>query len=612
MSLKRALLLLVLLVLATGLIPAGVLLERRLGEALVERTRDDLARASMVLENRWAAVSDVRMMHARELAGAPGLAEALREGEMQRARQLVTLAAAGLPEEPVLVDGSGRALGGDPPPRELVDATRRGEMPVAVVSDTASAHLLALAPVKSDGRWVGAAGGQTAVDESEAGTLSGLTRSDVLILTSGGHVITSTLPEELGFALASVLDPTAARDTVVEVAVGEHTFLAAAAPLGKGLAGTDQSSPPGWVVFARDLDEELAVLPSLRRTGAVVGGLALLFALVVGGIFATGLARPAEALADAADRFAVGDTDAPLPRSSVAEIRRVSEAFATMRRTLSARLQELEEANRELEDRQERLQLLQAELVQRERLAASGRLLAQLAHEIRNPIASVRNCMEVVRRRADLKGDAALFADMALDELLRMHELAERMLDLHRPRDPADAACHVGEVAREVALLVRAGSEDGVGVGVVGDVEVQAAIPPEALKQVLLNLVLNAREVSDAGASVEIVVRRREERVTVEVLDRGPGIPEDALERVFDPFFTTKDAVHGVGLGLFTAEALVRTYGGAISASNREDGLGARFSLELPLPEGSGEGRGSVEDEPATAPDAQSGEPTTA
>ena len=121
----------------------------------------------------------------------------------------------------------------------------------------------------------------------------------------------------------------------------------------------------------------------------------------------------------------------------------------------------MEEANQELEDRQQRLVVLQAELVQRDRLASAGRLLAQLAHEIRNPIASIRNCLEVLRRRTADEPEAQEFADMAIDELLRMHELTEQMLDVHRPRDPENSSCEVTQVAKEVANLLKAGTEPG-------------------------------------------------------------------------------------------------------------------------------------------------------
>jgi signal transduction histidine kinase len=262
-----------------------------------------------------------------------------------------------------------------------------------------------------------------------------------------------------------------------------------------------------------------------------------------------------------------------------------------MRSALRRRLAELEEANTrlgeanlELEDRQQRLLVLQGELVQRDRLASAGRLLSQLAHEIRNPIASIRNCLEVLRRRASNDPEARRFADMAIDELLRMHELTEQMMDVHRPRDPENTSCELTEVAREVATLLEAGTRPGkdLKVSIVSPGEIHARVAPDALKQVLLTLGSNAREAMEDGGPVEIVISEGDEMVTVDVLDRGSGIPDEILPRIFDPFFTTKTQLQGVGLGLFTAEAVVRTYGGNIQAENRSQGPGARFTIHLP------------------------------
>jgi len=165
-----------------------------------------------------------------------------------------------------------------------------------------------------------------------------------------------------------------------------------------------------------------------------------------------------------------------------------------------------------------------------------------------------------------------------------MHELTEQMLDVHRPRDPESSSSEVTRVSREVANLLKAGTDPTkvLAVSVVSPGPVHARVASDALKQVLLNLGLNAREAMGEEGPIEIVVGASDGRVKVEVLDRGPGIPGDILPRIFDPFFTTKTQVQGVGLGLFTAEAIVRTYGGRIEAANRSDGPGARFIVEFP------------------------------
>jgi two-component system C4-dicarboxylate transport sensor histidine kinase DctB len=115
-----------------------------------------------------------------------------------------------------------------------------------------------------------------------------------------------------------------------------------------------------------------------------------------------------------------------------------------------------------------------------------------------------------------------------------------------------------------------------------GVVAAQVPLAPDVLKQVLLSLVQNAREAMPDGGAVEVTQEESASGVRIAVADEGPGIPDDVLPRVFDPFFTTKGEAHGVGLGLFIAEGLVRRSGGRLLAGRRADGPGARFVIELP------------------------------
>jgi signal transduction histidine kinase len=276
----------------------------------------------------------------------------------------------------------------------------------------------------------------------------------------------------------------------------------------------------------------------------------------------------------------------------VQEVQQLSITFESMRRALASRIEELRTTNAALVDRSARLTALQSDLMQRDRLGAAGRLVAQLAHEIRNPIASLRNCLELIRRRVNSDAEAREFADLAIDELLRMHELTEQILDLNRPRDAGAQRCSPVHVAHETRRLALVGSGDGdLRIEISGDAMLTAAIGADALKQVLLNLVQNAREAHDGWTGradgpprVEIDVRSDGDRVCIAVSDNGPGIPEGIRSRIFDPFFTTQHAVHGVGLGLFVAEGLIRTAGGRITAGNatRNGDGGARFDIELP------------------------------
>lgn len=575
-SLQKSLFALLGVALIAGLVPAGLVLDRRVASEIEERARDDLAPAPSLMVDREHMAADALMMHAKDLSTVDGLTAAFASGRDHVATVLDEMAlAAG--ESPLAVGPDGSVWLGVDPGAALVDATRTGGNPAAIVKADARLWRVSLAPVMRGSTWLGAVGVAAALDRATAGVLAGLMRSEVVLLAQGDasdslSVVASTTSDELTAAVAHAARQWRHETTVHELhspSGGRHLLVFA--PLGD----------VAWAAFARDLDTALQVVPELRRTAAFAALFALGVALILGSVLAAVLTRPVRALSHAAERLSAGDFDAQLERSSVVEVNRLAQAFEAMRSALAARLQDLEAANAELAEKQRRLKTLQAELIQRDRLAASGRLVAELAHEIRNPVANVRNCLEVVRRRVEADDASLEFVELAIGEILRMHELAERVLDLNRPRDPSIRQCDAAAVAREVAALSRVGAENGVDVQVEARGEVRAAIAPDALKQVLLSITQNAREAMQNKGRIAVCVGQDNGRVLVEVADEGPGIPDDVLPHVFDAFFTTKAAVRGVGLGLFVAEGIVSTYGGRISATNGTD-RGAVFRIDLP------------------------------
>jgi len=588
LNLQRAILGAVVAALLAGIVPAGVALDRRLADALEQRARDDLALAPQLFKDRSASTADALMMHAKDLAHLPGLAEAVATGDRLRAIRLVDDAHATLGGgDAVLVGPHGESWIGPTVDSALVARTRAGEMPVALSLGATAINNVAVAPVATDKQWTGAAGLVSPLDARAAEALSGLTRSAVVVIAKNRATV-STLDTMSTRLIRSESEAGRLASTPMEISGGPRRLIAVSAPL----AGI------GAVVFARYLDDELAVLPKLRRVAAMAAVAALVLAMVLGAVFAARIAQPVRELSTAAAAVERGEFSAPLPTSRVHEVQIMATTFDSMRRALAARLEELRKANAELVDRNARLTALQSDLMQRDRLDAAGRLVALLAHEIRNPIASLRNCLELIRRRVDDDPEAREFADLAIDELLRMHELAEQMLDLNRPRDTGVQRSQPVIVAREVSRLTLVGAGgDALEIVVSGDEGLEAAIGPDALKQVLLNLVQNGREAyvgwtgkpaGPARVAIEVTAASDEIRdeIQIEVNDNGPGIPPEILSRIFDPFFTTKDAVHGVGLGLFVAEGLVRSAGGKITAGNRspsgERRGGAWFRIELP------------------------------
>jgi len=571
-----ALLLLLAAALAASLVPAGVALDRRVAAELRQAAVEDLGRAPMILEDRNAARAQVLSMHAATVAGVEGMVDALGRGHLQRAAELARGAAAMYGEEPVVVSAEGRVVVGPAITDAALAGLRRGESQVEYIYQDGIPRAVGLMALRVGGAWVGAAGSERLLDASLATTLAALARADVTIIGADGALVASTLDS----IHARTLGGAVARGEGVPETEKVRTITTLGAPVWVADGSLGQAAT---VLFSRSVGDELAALPGVRRGALLAGLLTLVLALSVGTLVAVALSRPVRALAEAADRVSEGDFDAPVPHSRLEEIDRLGSAFRTMRENLRGRLDDLAEANRELEDRQRRLSDLQAELIRQDRLASSARMAAELAHEIRNPVANVRNCLEVVRRGLPDGSEGSKFADMAIDELLRMHELAENLLDLNRPGDPSQGTCDPVHVAGQVATLAGVGDEPvRVTIHAEATNGVRMAVPPDALKQILFNLVENAREAAGGRDGVEIRVAAVPGAVRVEVLDRGPGISEEALPRLFDPFFTTKHAVHGVGLGLFVAEGLIRRYGGRMEASNRDDGPGARFRVEAP------------------------------
>lgn len=570
LSLKRVLLGSMAAALLASLVPAGFALDRRLSAALEANVRTELARAPVLLEDRNRTRADALMMHAQEAAATVGLAGALADGDRSAAAQLLSSTRAG--EEPIVVDPGGSVWLGPEAAAALLPRTQQGESPVAFVRGGDTIYVVSIAPVEADGRWRGAAGVAQPVNEEMLATLAGLTASDVIVVGMRNDVLATTASEPLTRAAAAQTArwaPGAVREDTAD-AVGR--YWAIAAPLGDAAR----------VVFVQDAQRELALLPQLRRDALLAGAIVLAASLLLIALIASMLARPVVSLARAADRLAAGDFHAPLDASRIREVDRMARAFNEMRDALHARLEELAAANRKLEERQARLRALQAELIHRDRLAADARLLSELAHEIRNPVANVRNCLEVIHRRVGADPKARQFVDLAIDELLRMHELAEQMLDLNRPLDPDATRCDVGAVVAQVASLLSIRNEaDRWPIDVTAGAGVEAAMGPDTLKQVLVNVLRNAREAMPEGGRTHVEVRSDERGVSIEVADEGPGIPEDVLPRIFDPFFTTKGSARGIGLGLFVAEGLARRYGGRLRAHNRPDG-GACFTIELP------------------------------
>ena len=244
---------------------------------------------------------------------------------------------------------------------------------------------------------------------------------------------------------------------------------------------------------------------------------------------------------------------------------------------------------------------LERELRQRERLAAVGELAAGVAHEVRNPLAAISGCVEMLRamnreRSGDLEQERLM--GTVLREIERLDALIADFLLFARPAPPKLEWLALRPLLEEVAEMCRAACPIDVRVHAEAPAELRVEADPTQLRQVLWNLVRNAVQAVGPRGEIRLAAHAasraapQDERaqhrsesaggrggVEVVVADDGPGIEPDALERIFDPFFTTKPT--GTGLGLATVHRIVTAHGGAIEVDSAP-GVGAKFRVFLP------------------------------
>ncbi|MDX2036233.1 MAG: ATP-binding protein [Isosphaeraceae bacterium] len=292
---------------------------------------------------------------------------------------------------------------------------------------------------------------------------------------------------------------------------------------------------------------------------------------------------PIRRLEQGVRRVARGSFDERITLDTGDELEALADGFNDM----TARLKEMYgDLERQVEERSK-------QLVRSERLAGVGFLAAGVAHEINNPLASIAFCSEALENRLRPALEKASAADakviqqylrMVQEEAFRCKSITEKLLDFSRCGDIQRERTELGGLIQGVVDMIRhIGKYRGKQITFQPRGAILAHVDPQEIKQVVLNLVVNALESMEQGGVLRIDLRCIEGKAEMVFADDGCGIAPELLETIFEPFFTKRKGGKGTGLGLSITNRIVSRHHGEITAASAGEGKGATFVVRLPI-----------------------------
>ncbi len=245
-------------------------------------------------------------------------------------------------------------------------------------------------------------------------------------------------------------------------------------------------------------------------------------------------------------------------------------------------LRRLDESHRKLKEQTDILFQTEEQLRRADRLSALGELSAGMAHEIRNPLGSIKGAVEILRD--DYSPDEAKyeFIQILLKETDRLNRIVQEFLGFARPKQPEFRQADVNDAVESVlALTAQEAKRSGITIEKRLDASIgRRSIDAGMLKQAFLNLILNAIQAMPNGGILTVESGIHDGTIEVKIADTGSGITEENRKKLFSPFFTTKK--NGTGLGLAITYRIVENHRGRIVVAS-EPGKGTTFTVRIPV-----------------------------
>lgn len=244
-------------------------------------------------------------------------------------------------------------------------------------------------------------------------------------------------------------------------------------------------------------------------------------------------------------------------------------------------LERLDESHRKLREQTDTLFKAEEHLRRADRLTALGELSAGMAHEIRNPLGSIKGAVEILKDDYSADEPKYEFIQILLKETDRLNHILQEFLGFARPKNPEFQYADVNEVIREVLTLIsQQARKSGITIDQHLDVSIgRRSIDPDLLKQAIVNITLNAIQAMQAGGALTVRSELKRGSLVLTFSDTGTGITDEVMKKLFSPFFTTKK--NGTGLGLAITYRIIENHRGTISVAS-EVGKGTTFTVTIP------------------------------
>ena len=584
---------------------------RLVTSSLRDRITNQLVQASRVAADTTIRRERTHITQLRELAFTIGVPEAVAAGDEKALQDLLTVKITNQHIESVVVfDRNGQVLlvlaensatgqllfsqGFDftyfEPVRRVLagEADKQGDKFTGVTDTTFGPSLFTVGPVvNASGDLVGgiAVGTflKTLVIDTHDQTLSDI------ILLDNNHKLFATNLTEIEEGYTGLMD--ASMDAVPEQATFNSVDLNRR---GFRVSYTNwkvRGETLGWMGVILPNDYIASTETRSRSTFLYIFAIGTAAMILIGYLLAQLIARPILRLRDMSQAVAGGDLNQSIGLRQTDEIGELAGSFDTMtlrlreRTAEAARLyEETVQRNKELAEINVRLQTMQGQLIQSEKLAAVGQLTAGIVHDVKNPLAVIKGLAEVLQDDATITDEtrhelqvireSAEKANRIVSDLLKFARQSQPEIQSHDLRETVEASIRLTTyLIREARIQL---------VKEVPEQTLLVAYDPQQIEQVLINLIHNAIQAMPNRGTLKVCLEQADGSAAVAIQDTGTGISPENLKRIFDPFFTTKPEGVGTGLGLSVSYGIIANHKGRIEVES-EEGKGTKFTIYLPV-----------------------------